>query len=173
MRIREVIETINQMQADGIIDRYAIGGAVGATFYLEPVSTLDVDVFMELHASQGLLVVDPSPIFQYLKEKGCAMEGQYMVVADSPVQFIPPGNPLAEEALDEAVKKEIEDTPTWVFTAEHLAALALQVGRTKDKLRIMQFIEAGKLDMERFQSIIERHQLEERWREFQELFLKK
>ena len=96
-----------------------------------------------------------------------------MVVADSPVQFIPPGNPLAEEALDEAVKKEIEDTPTWVFTAEHLAALALQVGRTKDKLRIMQFIEAGKLDMERFQSIIERHQLEERWREFQELFLKK
>ena len=173
MRIREVIEAINQMKADGVIDRYAIGGAVGATFYLEPVSTLDVDIFIELHASKGLLVVDPSPIFQYLKEKGCAMEGQYIVIADSPVQFIPPSNPLTEEALNEAVKKEIEDTPAWVFTAEHLAALALQVGRTKDKLRIMQFIEAGKLDMERFQSIIERHQLEERWREFQEQFLKK
>ena len=35
MNIKEVIATINQMQADGIIDRYAIGGAVGATFYLE------------------------------------------------------------------------------------------------------------------------------------------
>jgi hypothetical protein len=44
MNIREVILTINQMQADGVVDRYAIGGAVGATFYLEPVATLDVDV---------------------------------------------------------------------------------------------------------------------------------
>lgn len=171
MRIREVIETINQMKADGIIDRYAVGGAVGAAFYLEPVSTLDVDIFMELHASQGLLVVDPSPIFRYLKEKGCTMEGQYMVVADSPVQFIPPGSPLAEEALHEAVERPIEETPAWVCTAEHLAALALQVGRTKDKLRIVQFIEAGKLEMERFRSIVERHQLGEKWRSLERQFL--
>lgn len=45
MNIREVITTINQMQADGVIERYAIGGAVGATFYLEPIATLDVDIF--------------------------------------------------------------------------------------------------------------------------------
>jgi hypothetical protein len=171
MRIREVIETINQMKADGIIDHYAIGGAVGATFYLEPVSTLDVDIFMELHAGQGALVVDMGPIFQYLKAKGWPMEGQYVVVADSPVQFIPPGSPLAEEALKEAVEKDIQGTPAWVFTAEYLAALALQVGRTKDKLRIMQFIEANKLDMERFQSIVERHQLGEKWQRFKEQFL--
>jgi len=41
--IKEVIKTINRMKADGVIERYAIGGAVGATFYLEPVATLDVD----------------------------------------------------------------------------------------------------------------------------------
>ena len=29
MDIREVIARINQMQSDGVIDRYAIGGAVG------------------------------------------------------------------------------------------------------------------------------------------------
>jgi hypothetical protein len=171
MRIREVIETINQMKADGIIDRYAIGGAVGATFYLEPVSTLDVDIFMELNASQGSLVVDMEPIFRYLKDQGFPMEGQYIVIADSPVQFIPPGSPLAEEALNEAVEKHIEETSAWVFTPEHLAALALQVGRTKDKLRIMQFIEAGKLDMERFRSIVERHELAEKWQKFERQFL--
>src|SRR5947207_10986995 len=142
MRIREVIETINQMRADGIIDRYAIGGAVGAMFYLEPFSTLDVDVFIELHASQDSLVVDPTPIFRYLKDQGCVMEGQYVVVADSPVQFIPPGNPLAEEALNDAVEKDVQGTPARVFSAEHLAALALQVGRAKDKARVLQFIEA-------------------------------
>lgn len=32
MSIREVIATINQMEKDSVIDRYAIGGAVGATF---------------------------------------------------------------------------------------------------------------------------------------------
>ena len=37
MNIKHTIAAINQMQADGIIERYAIGGAVGATFYLEPV----------------------------------------------------------------------------------------------------------------------------------------
>jgi hypothetical protein len=39
--IKDTIAVINQMQADGIIECYAIGGAVGATFYLEPVATLD------------------------------------------------------------------------------------------------------------------------------------
>jgi len=36
------------MQADCIIESYAIGGAVGATFYLEPVATLDVDMTFDL-----------------------------------------------------------------------------------------------------------------------------
>lgn len=46
--IKEAIFVINQMQADGIIGRYAIGGAIGETFYLEPVSTVDLDIFMAL-----------------------------------------------------------------------------------------------------------------------------
>ena len=46
MNIQEAIKTINRMQADGVIERYAIGGAVGATFYLEPMATLDVDIFI-------------------------------------------------------------------------------------------------------------------------------
>ena len=32
MNIKEVIAVVNQMQADGVIEPYAIGGAVGATF---------------------------------------------------------------------------------------------------------------------------------------------
>jgi len=48
MNIVEVITLIHQMQADGVIERYAIGGAVGATFHLEPISTLDVDIFVSV-----------------------------------------------------------------------------------------------------------------------------
>jgi hypothetical protein len=46
--VKETLEAINQMQADGIIGKYAIGGAVGATFYLEPAATVDLDVFVML-----------------------------------------------------------------------------------------------------------------------------
>ena len=33
--MKATLEVINRMQADGVIGKYAIGGAVGATFYLE------------------------------------------------------------------------------------------------------------------------------------------
>lgn len=33
---KETLAVINQMQADGVIGKYATGGAVGATLYLEP-----------------------------------------------------------------------------------------------------------------------------------------
>jgi hypothetical protein len=110
MVIKEVIATINQMQADGVIDRYAIGGAVGATFYLEPVATLDVDIFVTFRAGPGSLLVNPQPIFDYLKARGGTMEGEYIVVAGWPVQFLPPGTPLVVEALQEAVEKDVDGT---------------------------------------------------------------
>ena len=48
---------LNQMERDGVIKRYAIGGAVGATFYLEPISTLDVDVFIAFKPQQESIIV--------------------------------------------------------------------------------------------------------------------
>lgn len=53
MNIKQTIAAINQLQADGVIQRYAIGGAVGATFYLEPVATLDVDVFITFRTDEA------------------------------------------------------------------------------------------------------------------------
>ncbi len=171
MQIQEVIKTINQMQADGVIERYAIGGAVGATFYLEPVATLDVDIFITFKSEAGSLLVSPQPIFDYLKTRGGTMQGEYIVIAGWPVQFLPPTGPLVEEALREAVSRDVEGTPTRVFTAEHLAAIALQTGRAKDKARLLQFIEAGALNAARFQAIVIRHGLTESWQRFQRQFL--
>ena len=49
--MKKTLELINQMQADGVISHYAIGGEAGATFYLEPAATLDVDVkYLEEHS---------------------------------------------------------------------------------------------------------------------------
>ena len=171
MNNKEVIATINRMQADGVIEHYAIGGAVGATFYLEPVSTLDVDIFVAFRSEPWNLLISPQPIFDYLKAHGGTMEGEYVILDGWPVQFLPPTGPLAEEALAQAVEVDVEGTPARVFTAEHLAALALQTGRAKDKARLLQFIEAGTLDVARFQAILARYDLEDAWQRFERQFL--
>ncbi len=172
MNIVEVITLINRMQADGVIERYGIGGAVGATFHLEPVATLDVDIFVAFRREAGSLLVSPQPIFDYLTARGGRLEGEYVVIAGWPVQFLPPTGPLVEEALAEAVTILVGDTPARVFTAEHLAAIALQVGRAKDKARLLQFIEAGRLDSARFQAILIRHGLTAAWQKFEQQFLR-
>jgi hypothetical protein len=172
VNIKHTIAAINQMQADGVIQRYAIGGAVGATFYLEPVATLDVDVFVSFQPDPGSLRVTPQPIFDYLKARGGTMDGEYIIVAGWPVQFLPAANPLVTEALEQAVERKVADTPARVFTAEHLAAIALQTGRAKDKARLLQFLESGVLDSGRLQNIIARHGLLEAWARFEKLFLR-
>ncbi len=171
MSIREVIAMVNQMEADGIIDRYAIGGAVGATFYLEPVATLDVDIFVAFRSEPGQLIATPKPIIDYLTARGCSMKGEYVVISGWPVQFLPPTGPLVEEALAQATEVDVEGERARVFTAEHLAAIALQTGRAKDKARLLQFIEEGVLDSARFQDIARRHNLVDAWTKFERQFL--
>src|SRR5215469_12903714 len=146
------------MQTDRVIRRYAIGQAVGATFYLEPVATVDADVFVSFQTEAGSLLVSPQPIFDYLKARGGVVEGEYIVVAGWPVQFLPAATPLAIEALEQAVETDVAGVSARVFSVEHLAAIALQTGRAKDKARLLQFVEAGVLTA-RFQDVVERHGL--------------
>ncbi|MBI4318325.1 MAG: hypothetical protein HY675_07535 [Chloroflexi bacterium] len=171
MSIAQVIGLINQMEADGVVDRYAIGGAVGATFYLEPVATLDVDIFVAFAEHPIQVSVSLSPIFDYLTARGGVVEGEYIVIVGWPVQFLPATSGLVEEALMEAVTVDVGGTLARVFTAEHLAAIALQTGRGKDYARLLQFVEAAVIDVERFQSILQRHGLVERWQTFERRFL--
>jgi hypothetical protein len=171
MSIVNVLSVIQQMEIDGIIARWAVGGAVGATFYLQPVSTVDIDVFVALQSEPGRLLLSLQPIFDYLTARGGVIKGEYIVIADWPVQFLPPTSPLVEEALTEAVTMDVEGLPARVFTAEHLAAVALQTGRAKDKARLLQFIESDIMDLTRFLAILTRHALLDRWSAFKQTFL--
>ena len=126
MNIKQIAATINQMQADGVIGRYAIGGAVGAAFYrVEVAATDDVDVYILLNPLPGQSLVSLRPINDYLEGRGCPLnEEGYFVIADWQVQFLPADKPLLREALDECIGKEIDGVPVRVFTVEHLAAIA-------------------------------------------------
>lgn len=169
--MRETLQIINQMQADGVIGKYAIGGAVGATIYLEPAATVDVDIFVALPAFSGSSLVSLSPIYEYLAALRYKAEGEHIVIGAWPVQFLPVGNPLQEEALTEALDTEIEGVRTWVMRAEHLIAIALQTGRTKDYTRILQFLEQGRVNLQELDGILERHGLVIKWEKFKKRYL--
>jgi hypothetical protein len=169
--MKATLEVINQMQADGVIGKYAIGGAVGATFYLEPVATLDIDVFISFQNTAGSSLLTLSPIYDYLTAHGFKAEKEYIVIAGWPVQFLPSGNALVEEALAQAVETEVEGVKTWVMTAEHLVAIALQTGRAKDFSRILQFIESETVDVGKLDSILEQHELIAKWKQFEHKFI--
>lgn len=54
--MKRTLRALNRMIRDGVIEGYVIGGAVGAAYYLEPVTTQDLDVFVQLKTSKsGLL----------------------------------------------------------------------------------------------------------------------
>ena len=99
MSIQAVIALLNRMEADGVVRRYAIGGAVGATFYVEPVATLDVGVFVVFQSQPGALLVSLQPLYEYLGERGGTIDGESVVMEGWPVQFLRPPTPLVEEVL--------------------------------------------------------------------------
>jgi hypothetical protein len=169
--MEKIFAVLNRMEADGVIGRYAIGGAVGAIFWLEPITTKDVDVFVALPSVPGSTLLTLGPIYEYLRARGFSSDGQFIVIEGWAVEFLPLGTPLVEEALAHAVERDVNGIATRVFSAEHLAAICLQVGRPKDHDRVMRFVETGMLDAERFEAILERHALVNRWRKFQDTYL--
>lgn len=62
--MKATLEMIDRMQSDGVIGKYAIGGTVGATFYLEPLATADVDIFVMLPMAPGSSLLSLAPIYE-------------------------------------------------------------------------------------------------------------
>jgi hypothetical protein len=86
--VKATIEAINRMQADGVIGGYAIGGAVAATFYLEPTATVDLDVFVALPVGRGELI-SLEKIYDYLKKSGGKTQDEYCGLRKKPIEKKP------------------------------------------------------------------------------------
>lgn len=67
--MKQTFAILNQMVADGAIENYAVAGAIGAMFYVEPFSTEDIDVLVVTPDSEKRIVVE-LPGWEYLKARG-------------------------------------------------------------------------------------------------------
>jgi hypothetical protein len=159
--MREALRALNQLVSDGVIEGYAIGGAVGASFYIDALQTEDVDAFVFLpEPPSGLVSI--APIFEALVAQGGVIEREYVRFGSWPLQILTDATPLLSEAIREAAEVSFHDVPTRVFRPEHLCAVALQTGRAKDYLRVSLFLEQGAVDVAALNRVVERYGLVER-----------
>src|SRR6266536_420912 len=149
--MKDTFQVINRMVTEGVVQRYAIVGAVAAFNYIESTFTEDLDILISIdelpnQPSSGLAILQP--VFAYLRKAGYSeFRKEGIVVEGWPVQFLPVANDLDAEGLDQAVDIEIPSRngapPNKVraLRAEHVVATALKVGRPKDLIRISQFLD--------------------------------
>ena len=58
--MEKTLQVLNDLVRDWVLSRNAIAGAMGATFYAEPVLTFDLDIFVILpQTGSGLLTLEP------------------------------------------------------------------------------------------------------------------
>ena len=155
---------INELKKKSLIDAYAIGGGIGALFYIEPFLTYDLDVFIilsEKGKENNLILL--SSIFDYLKKKGYLWKGEHIIVEGLPVQFIPAGE-LEEEAVRNARVIEYERIKTRVLTPEYLIAILLRAGRRKDIEKVEKLLEQAEIEREKLNKILRKYGLMEKFK---------
>ena len=151
----KVIKRLNRLKETGVIKDYAIGGAHAVAYYLEPVKTLDLDIFVFAESDQ-----DFSIFRTYIKKAGFRVRGTHVIIDDTPVHFLPGSlHPFINEAVRRAKRIRVRSIPTKVLTAEHLIVSLLMAFRLKDKMVIPDLLDLA--DMERLRTIIERFSDEE------------
>ncbi len=170
MGIKLTLEVINQLEASGIISRYAIAGAVAAFNYIEPAVTKDLDLLVSFAAptsSAGL--VSLGPILSALRKLGySSCVGGGVDIEGWPVQFLPVASPLDEDALSSAEEIDLKvaegSVRTRVLRPEHLVATAAKVGRPKDLQRLAEFLDAKAVDLGALKAVLTRYDLLDTWR---------
>jgi hypothetical protein len=154
--LADALRAANGLVAAGLIEDWALGGALAAIYYVEPFTTYDADIFF-IPKDKGLTAGIPA-IYAHLQSQGWQVEREHLVIKGFPVQFLAASG-LTEEAVREAVRIEFEGVSAKVFRAEHIVAIAASVGRAKDKARIEQLLQQADLDKTYLGNVLQRHKL--------------
>ena len=160
--MKETLKVLNRMLKRGVIEEYAIGGAIAAIYYLEPFETSDLDVFVQGNIEGSALMI-LEPIYEYLRKSGYTPQGEFINIEGVPVRFLPSFSPLIDEAIEKAEPIKFDRVQTRVMRPEHLVAIMIATGRPKDYLRINMFLEQGAVKMGLLKPVLRRHNLLKKW----------
>ena len=154
--LADILRAANELVSAAVIKDYALGGALAAIYYTEPVTTYDADIMFV--ASDKTLIAGIPAIYSHLQSKGWRVEREHLLVKNFPVQFLAASG-LTEEAVRNADSIEYEGVPAKVFRPEYIIAIAASVGRHKDFARIEQILDQVKIDKPLLDDILHRYSL--------------
>ena len=167
MPLHKAIEVITKLAETGVIQHYAIAGAVAALNYVQPTLTEDLDILVSIGhfdtRRSGLILL--TPIETALAAMGHSERtGVSIMIEGWPVQFLPSASELDEEALQQAVDLDIglpagPPLKARCLRAEHVIAFAVRLGRLKDLARVQAFLEQKAVDFVALRDVLERHKL--------------
>ena len=160
---------INEMLEDGIVENYAIFGAVAQMRYTEAVATLDADILIALPDESSLDLL--GPIYRYCGAKGYKPEGEAIRVGDWPVQFIPAFDEITKAAMEQAETTVLDGVEIRVAPAVFLAVIALSVGRIKDFMRVLALLEAEATSQAEIEALSGQFNLSPEWNKFKQRFV--
>lgn len=151
----KVIRKLNRLKQAGVIKDYAVGGAHAVAYYLEPVKTLDFDIFILIESDQ-----DFYDFRSYIRKSGLKMSGSHVVIDNTPVHFLPGSmDPFINEAVRKAKRIRVGGIPAKVLSVEYLILSLLISFRLKDKMVIPDLLDLA--DKEKLAVILERYSNEE------------
>jgi hypothetical protein len=154
--LADILRAANELVSAAVIKDYALGGALAAIYYTEPVTTYDADIMFI--ASDKMLSAGIPAIYSHLQPKGWRVEREHLLVKNFPVKFLAASG-LTEEAVRNADSIEYEGVPAKVFRPEYIIAIAASVGRHKDLARIEQMLDQVKIDKPLLDDILHRYSL--------------
>ena len=155
--LADVLRAANELLSAGLIEDYALGGALAAIYYVEPFTTYDADIVFV--ASDKTMSAGIPAIYSHLRSKGWRVEREHLLIKGFPVQFLAASG-LTEEAVRNAKPIEYEGVPSKVFRPEYIIAIAASIGRHKDLARIEQLLDQAKIEKPMLDDILCRYNLE-------------
>lgn len=167
LALLKIFKLLEQMERENVLAEWAVGGSIGCMFYTEPFFTKDIDVFVYIEPTK-LGLIDMSLIFDWLRNKGYKrFEGQSIIIEEWKVDFIPASEGLIGEAVKKARTVKVGEVNTKVMSAEHLIAIALQVGRRQDYARIEKLLQQGETSKNKLARILKRFGLYKKWESYE------
>jgi hypothetical protein len=110
--LADILRAANDLVSAGLIKDYALGGALAAMRYVEPLATFDADIFFVPITKDLSAGVDA--IYHALTARGCEIDGDHLLLNGFPVQFLA-AHDLTEEAVENANPHRIRRRPRKSF----------------------------------------------------------
>ena len=158
----ELFRLFGELTTEGVIEQYAIVGAIAALFYIEATPTFDLDVAVLLPQPSDAALFSLGDLYRNLAGRGYRPEGPHVRILGVPVQFLPGDRGLWREVVERARELIYDGVSVRVASPEHLVAMAFEAPEGRRLERARALLQLSGFDRDALADIIHRHGLPNR-----------